>query len=80
MSEFYGYKCDMCGDVIRTGVRIAGDKKQEIQGVRRKYPYRFDICERCFNELKERCVKLKSQCGESALTASADGRTPNKER
>lgn len=52
MSEFHGYKCDLCGNTIITGIRITGNKAQDIIGERRKFPYRFDICDRCFNRIK----------------------------
>ena len=60
MSEFHGYKCDICGDTIITGTRLSGNKAQEIIGERRKFPYCFDICDGCFNKIKREVKKDKN--------------------
>ena len=57
MSEFHGYKCDLCGETIETGIRLVGNKAQQIDGERRKYSYRFDLCDRCFSRIKSEVKK-----------------------
>lgn len=57
MSEFHGYKCDICGAVIITGVTISGNKIQAIQSDSRRCAYRFDICDDCFARIKSEVAK-----------------------
>ncbi|MBR4615223.1 MAG: hypothetical protein IKO55_06420 [Kiritimatiellae bacterium] len=61
MSELKGYKCDMCGVIIYTGQRITGNKFAKIDGERTRYPYRFDLCDDCFNCIKAECERNQNK-------------------
>lgn len=61
MSQFNGYKCDVCGKIIETGLRLRGDKRQEISGNGAHHSYRIDFCDSCYSRMiqfiKENKVK-----------------------
>lgn len=55
MSEFRVFKCDVCGNVFQTGIRISGDKRQAIVGGRTRWAFRIDFCDDCFEKMMEFC-------------------------
>lgn len=63
MSEIHGYKCDLCGATIITGIRLSGNKAQTLDGERRKFPYRFDLCDACFKRIKTEVEQQRKGVG-----------------
>lgn len=63
MSEFRGFKCDVCGKIFQTGIRMSGDKRSPIVNGRTRYAYRIDFCDDCFERMMDFCK----------ATAFADG-------
>lgn len=55
MSEFRGFKCDVCGKVFQTGIRMSGDKRQAIVNGRTRCAFRIDFCDECFAKMMEFC-------------------------
>lgn len=61
MSDFSGFKCDVCGKIIQTGIRISGEKSAPIVYGIMGHEYRIDFCDDCFNRMMEFCNATSSK-------------------
>ena len=60
MAEIRKITCDMCGRDIKAGYVFSPAWRRRIANrTATRGAYRFDLCDDCFNALKEACTKKR---------------------